>query len=169
MWELDHKESWVLKNGCFWTVLLEKTLESPLDSKEIKPVHPEGNQPWIFIGSTVAEAVAPILWPPDAKSWLIGKDSDAGENWRQRRRGRQRMRWLDINGIIDSVDMSLSKLQEMMKDRAAWRATVCGAEKSQTQLSSWTQQRHNKGLLFTFSSSMKCVISFRFGFASSWQ
>ena len=81
MWELDHKEAWALKNWCFWTVVLEKTLESPLDSKEIKPVHPKGNQSWIFIGRTDTETL--ILWPPDMKNWLIGKDSDAGKDWRQ--------------------------------------------------------------------------------------
>ena len=83
MWELEHKESWVLKNRCFWTVVLEKTLESPLDCKEIKPGNPKGNQPWIFIGRTDAEAEAPILWLPIAKSQLIRKDPDAGKNWRQ--------------------------------------------------------------------------------------
>ena len=81
MWELYHIENWVLKNWCFWTVVLEKTLESPLDYKEIQPVHPKGNQSWIFIRKTDAEA--PILWPPDAKNWLIGKDPDAGKDWRQ--------------------------------------------------------------------------------------
>ena len=83
MWKLDHKESWAPKNWCFWTMVLEKTLESPLNSKEIQPVHPKGNQPWIFIGRTDAEAEAPVLWPPDAKNWLIGKDPDAGKDWRQ--------------------------------------------------------------------------------------
>ena len=83
MWELDHKESWALKNWCFWTVVLEKTLESPLDCKEIQPVNPEGNQSWIFIGRTDAEVEAPILWPPDARNWLTGKDPDAGKDWRQ--------------------------------------------------------------------------------------
>ena len=81
MWELDDKEGWMLKNWCFWTVILEKTLESPLDSKEIKPVNPKGNQPWIFIGRTDAETEAPILWPPDEKNQFIGKDFDAGKNW----------------------------------------------------------------------------------------
>ena len=85
MWELDHNEGWAPKNWCFWTVVLKKTFESPLDSKEIKPVNPKGNQPWILIGSTDAEA--PVLWPPDAKSWLIGKDPDAGKDWRQEERG----------------------------------------------------------------------------------
>ena len=83
MWELDSKESWVLKNWCFWTVVLEKSLESPLDCKEIQPVHPTGNQPWLFIGRTNDEAEAPILWPPDAKNWLTGKDLDAGKDWGQ--------------------------------------------------------------------------------------
>ena len=85
--ELDYKESWALKNWCFWTVVWEKTLECHLDCKEIKPVHLKGNQPWIFIGRTDAEAETPILWPPDAKNWLIGKDSDAGEDWRQAEKG----------------------------------------------------------------------------------
>jgi len=87
MWELDYKESWMLKNWCFWTVVLEKTLESPLDCKEIQPVHPKGDQSWIFIGMTDAEAETPILWPPDAKNWLIGKDPDAGQDWRQEEKG----------------------------------------------------------------------------------
>ena len=87
MWELDYKESWVLKNWCFWTVVLEKTLESPLDCKENKPVHTKGNQSWIFIRRTDAEAETPVLWPPDVKSWLIWKDPDAGKDWRQEERG----------------------------------------------------------------------------------
>ena len=107
MWELGYKESWVQKNWYFWTLVLEKTLESPLDCKEIQPVHPKGNQSWIFIVWTDAEAETPILWPPDTKNWLIGKDYDAGKDWRQEERGRQRMRRLD--GIPDSLDMGLSK------------------------------------------------------------
>ena len=87
MWELDYKESWALKNWCFWTVVLEKTLESPLDSKEIQPVLPKGNQSWIFIGRTDAETETPISWPPDAKNWLIWKDPDAGKDWRQEEKG----------------------------------------------------------------------------------
>ena len=91
-WDLDHKENWEPKNWCFWTVVLEKTLESPLGSKEIKLVIPKGNQPWIFIGRTNAEVEAPVLWPPNAKSQLIGKDTDAGKDWVQK--GHQRMRWV---------------------------------------------------------------------------
>ena len=87
MWELDYQESWVPKNWCFWIVVLEKTLESPLDSKEVKPVRPKGNQSWIFIGRTDTEAEAPILWPPDAENWLIGKDPDAGKDWNQEAKG----------------------------------------------------------------------------------
>ena len=88
MWKLDYKESWVPKNGCFWTVMLEKTLESLLDCKEIQPVHPKGNQSWIFIGRTDAEAETPILWAPDVKSWLIWKDPDAGKDWKQEEKGK---------------------------------------------------------------------------------
>ena len=87
MWELDYKESWVLKNWCFWTIMLEKTLESPLDYKESQPVHPKGNRSWIFTGRTDAEAETPILWPFDAKNWLIWKDPDAGKDWRQEEKG----------------------------------------------------------------------------------
>ena len=111
MWELDYKESWTPKNWCFRTVVLEKTLDSPLDCKEIKPVNSKGNQSWIFIGRTDAEAETPILWPPDAKNWLHGKDPDAGKDWKWEEKGQQRMRLLD--GIIDSIDISLSNLEEI--------------------------------------------------------
>ena len=116
MWELDHKECLSPKNWCFWIVVLEKGLESPLDCKEIKPVNPKGDQSWIFIGRTEAEA--PVLWPADAKSRLIGKDPDAGKDWRQEWMRWQRMTWRD--DIIDSMNTSLSKFREMVKDREAF-------------------------------------------------
>ena len=131
MWELDRKESWARENWHFLIVALEKTLDSPLDCKEIKPVNPKGNQPWIFTGKTDAEAEATVLGSPDAKGQLIGKDPDTfpdGKDGRQRRRGRQSM-WCLVS-ITDSMDMSLSKLQETVKEREAWRAAVRGVTAS---------------------------------------
>ena len=130
MWELYYKESWAPKNWCFCTVVLEKTLKSPLDCKKFQPVHPKGDLSWVFTGRTDAEAETPKLWPPHVKSWLIGKDPDAGKDWGQR------IRWLD--GITDSMDMGLGRLRELVTDRDAWQAVVHRVAKSQTQLSNWT-------------------------------
>ena len=118
MWDLDHKKGWTPKNWCFWTVVLEKTLESPLDCKEIKLVNPKENQSWIFLGRTEAEVEAPILWPPDAKNPLIRKDSDAVKDLWKEEKGTTENETVD--GITDSVDMNLSKLLGMVKDREAW-------------------------------------------------
>ena len=117
MWKLDYKKSWVLKNWCFWTVVL-KTLESPLNCKEIKPVHPKGNQSWIFIGRANAKAEIPILWPPDAKNWLIES---------RRRSGWQRMRWVGWHHWLDGHE--LSKLRESVMDREAWCAASIGLQR----------------------------------------
>ena len=139
MWELDYKESWVKKNWCFWTVVLENTLESPLDCKEIQPVHPKGNHSWIFIGRTDAEAETPILWPPDAKNQLIGKDPDAGKDWRQEEKGMtedEMVGWHDrLNGHEFEQGLRVIDGQELMACYSPWGLK----ESDTTEQLNWTE------------------------------
>ena len=137
MWELDYKESLVLKNWCFWTVVLEKTLESPLDCKEIEPVHPKGNQFWIFIGRTDTKAETPILWPPNSKKWHIWKDPDAGNYWRQEEKGKTEGKMVGWHHQLDGHEFT--QLQELMIDREAWYTAVHCVSKCWTWLSDWTE------------------------------
>ena len=129
-------------------MVLEKTLESPLDYKEMQPVHPKGNQSWIFIGRTDAEAETPILWPPDGKNWLIGKDPNAGKDWRWEEKGTKTDGWMDV---------SLSRLSELVMDRKAWRATVHGVTKSWTGLGNWTELKPKMQLSDSEGISKHCV------------
>ena len=132
MWELDYKESWVPKNWCFWTAVLEKALESSLDCKEIQPVHPKGNQSWLFIGKTDAEAEIPILWPPDVKSWLVWKDTDAGKVWRQEEEGTTEDEMVGWHHQLNGHE--LSKLQELVMDRCL---ACCSSWESQKVRHNW--------------------------------
>ena len=141
---MDYKDSWAPKNWYFWTVVLEKALESPLDCQEIQPVHPKGNQSWIFIGRTDAEDETPILWPPDVKNWLIGKDPDAGKGWRQKKKGTTR--W---DGWMASLTRWTWVWVNSRMEREAWCAAVHGVTKSPTWLShrtelNWKHERQER-------------------------
>ena len=137
MWELDHKESWAPKNWCFWTVVSEKTLASPLDCKKIKPLNLKGNQSWIVTGRTDAEAETSILWTPDAKNWLTGKDPEAGKDWRQKEEGTTEDEMVGWHHWLNGHEFE--HLRELVMNREAWRAAVHGVAKSLTQLSNWTE------------------------------
>ena len=159
IWELDCEESWEPKNWCFWSMVLEKTLESPLDCKEIQPVHPKGDQSWVFFGRNDAKAETPILWPTHAKSWLIGKGSDAGRNWEQEDKcmTEDEMAWWHHR----LVWVSLSELRELVMDREAWRTVIHGVAKSRTQLSDWTElnwTERSTVIRHAFSSQLALVI-----------
>ena len=138
MWELDDQEAWAPKNWCFQIVVLEETLESPLDCTEIKPVHPKRNQPWVFIGKTDAEAEASILWPPDGKSWLTGKDPDAGKDWGPGGEGVTEDEMVGWHHWFNGYEF-----EQIVKDREAWCAAVHGVTNSWTRLSDWITTTKN--------------------------
>ena len=155
MLELDCEEGWVPKNWCIWTVVLEKTLEGPLDCKEIEPVHYKGGQSWVFIGGTDAKAETPILWPPDVTSQFIGKDTDAGKDWGQEEKG---MTEGEMAGWHHRLDGHESEWMELVMDREAWRAAIHGVAKSRTWLSNWTTTTTRRGQPYVSKTAEPTVL-----------
>ena len=148
VWEVDCEESWAQKNWCFWTVLLEKTVESPLNCKEIQPVHPKGYQSWVFIGRTDVEAETPILWPPNAKKWLIGKDPDAGKDWGQEEKGTTEDEMVGWRHHLDGCGFEWTMW--VVRDKEAWHAAVHEIAKSRIWLSDWTELNWINGRFILF-------------------
>ena len=156
MWELDYKESWALKNWCFWTVVLEKTLESPLDCKEIQPVHPKGDRSWVFIGWTNAKAETPILWTPDTKSWLIGKDPDAGKDWGQEEKGMTQDEMVGWHHRLDGHGFGWTLgVGDGQGGLACCDSWAC-KESDITELLNWTEQQQGC-LLSAFAEIASCA------------
>ena len=170
MWELGSKETWALKNWCFWTLVLEKTLESPLrdscrllrDCKEIQPVHPKGNKPWIFIGRTDAEAETPILWPPDVKNWFIGKDPDAGKEWKQEEKGMTEDEMVGLNHWLNGQGFGwtpgVGDGQGGLVSCSLWGCK----ELDMSEQLNWTEIRHSSGcyyyLFFLLSKNIRTIL-----------
>ena len=152
MWELDYKESWVLKNWCFWTVVLEKTLEGPLDYKEIQPVHPIGDQSWVFIGGTDVETETPILWPPDMTDWFIWKDPDAGKDWGQEEKGITEDEMVVWHYRLDGHEFEWTPRVGDGQGGLVCCGSWGGKESDMTERLNWTEMKKNKGLLNTWTS-----------------
>ena len=160
MWELHYKESWVPNNWCFWTVVLEKTLESPLDCKEIHPVHPEGGKSWVFIRRTDVEFENPVLWLPDVKNWILWKDPDAGNDWGQEEKGTKEDETVGWHHWLNGQGFGL--IRELLMDREAWRGAIHGVVKCRTQQSDWIELNWRYGSNLTVCQSDWIELNWRY-------